>query len=152
MAHRPLRRGGRANHGSDVDAGCRRRLDLLGLLVCWRRCALERRHRVAQIRDAPFHLGSPRHELVDAGVGGLDRGGVSRERGLQPLQESLDGGVHGGEVGASLPQGSGLDELSHIAAVEGWCVALIPDVRVRTRDNNNTLIYSLQYLLQVSIT
>ena len=77
---------------------------------------LEDRHCIGQIGDAPLEIGAPSHEIVDLGVGGVDRGSVLFESGLQTLQEGLDGWIHGDEADSRLAERSGFYKLGQIGA------------------------------------
>ena len=48
----------------------------------WQQGTLECRHHVGQIGDAPLEIGTPRHEIVDLGVGRVDCSGVFLQSGI----------------------------------------------------------------------
>lgn len=101
----------------------------------WWALKLECGDYVAEVRDTPLHIGSPGDEVVDLGGGSLDRcdrGGVGRQGGVQPVEEGLDGGIHGGQVRSRLSQAPSLDELSQIDAEGGW--GLASDTRCKSTD------------------
>lgn len=148
---RPVDRSARACLGPDGSTA-RRWVWRSGLLRRERRCRsrcrrwlrlLQRGDRRTKIRDAFLHIEAPAHEIVDLGGRGLDRRdrrGVSGQGGVEPVEECLDGGIHGVQVRTCLPQATRLDELRQGDVGRGVEWSLIPDVRYQVTMDRSILL------------